>query len=43
MSDFDFSRAKPEEDQSALDDAAEKLRAASLELGYEQARDTDRG
>ncbi|GAA2610589.1 MULTISPECIES: HIT family protein [Streptomyces] len=43
MSDFDFTKAKPEQDQSALDDAAGKLRAALLELGYEQARDTDRG
>ncbi|PSK95484.1 diadenosine tetraphosphate (Ap4A) HIT family hydrolase [Murinocardiopsis flavida] len=42
MSDFDFGRAEPE-DESALDDAAEKLRAALLELGYDQARDTDRG
>ncbi|MEU3230840.1 HIT family protein [Nocardiopsis alba] len=42
MSDFDFSKAEPEKDQSSLDDAAERLRAALLELGYEQARDTDR-
>ncbi|MEU5836229.1 hypothetical protein ABZ820_21535 [Streptomyces diacarni] len=42
MSDFDFTKAKPEGNQSALDDAAEKLRAALLELGYEQGRDTDR-
>ncbi|GAB3445893.1 HIT family protein [Streptomonospora sediminis] len=41
MSDFDFTKAKPEEDQSALDDAAEKLRASLLDLGYEQARGTD--
>ncbi|MEU0846070.1 HIT family protein [Streptomyces sp. NPDC005962] len=39
MSDFDFSKAKQEEDQSAMDEAAAKLRAALLELGYEQARD----
>ncbi|WP_399886922.1 HIT family protein [Streptomyces sp. BBFR51] len=39
MSDFDFSKAKQEEDQSALDDAAERLRTALRELGHEQARD----
>jgi diadenosine tetraphosphate (Ap4A) HIT family hydrolase len=39
MSDFDFSKVKPEEDQAALQAAAEKLRAALLELGHEQARD----
>jgi hypothetical protein len=43
MSDFDFSKAKQEEDQSALAEAAAKLRASLLELGYEQARDFDPG
>jgi diadenosine tetraphosphate (Ap4A) HIT family hydrolase len=43
MSDFDFSRVEQEEDQSALDDAAERLRAALLALGHEQARDTGPG
>lgn len=38
MTDFDFSKAKQEEDPSALTGAAVKLRAALLELGYEQAR-----
>lgn len=42
MSDFDFSKAE-QEDRSALADAAEKLRAALLELGYEQARDAGPG
>lgn len=39
MSDFDFSRVELEEDQSALDDAAHKLRSALIELGHEHARD----
>ncbi|AEN13325.1 MULTISPECIES: HIT family protein [unclassified Streptomyces] len=40
MTDFDFSKAKQEKDQSALTGAAAKLRGALLELGYEQARDS---
>ena len=39
MSDFDFSKAEQEDDQSVLAEAAAKLRAALLELGHEQARD----
>ncbi|MFF8683120.1 HIT family protein [Streptomyces sp. NPDC015237] len=40
MGDFDFGKAKQEENQSALAEAAQKLRAALLELGHEQARDS---
>ncbi|MFC8006749.1 HIT family protein [Streptomyces olivaceus] len=39
MSDFDFSKAEQEDDQSVLAEAAAKLRAALLDLGHEQARD----
>ncbi|MFC7808617.1 HIT family protein [Streptomyces olivaceus] len=39
MSDFDFSKAEQEDDQSVLAEAAAKLRTALLELGHEQARD----
>ncbi|WP_193079056.1 MULTISPECIES: HIT family protein [Brevibacterium] len=43
MSDFNFNEVKQEENQSALDSAADKLRVALLELGYEQARDAGPG
>ncbi|WP_166997263.1 HIT family protein [Paramicrobacterium fandaimingii] len=41
MSDFDFTNVSLEKDESVLDAAAEKLRAALLELGYEQAAGTE--
>ncbi|APX33197.1 HIT family hydrolase [Brachybacterium sp. P6-10-X1] len=41
-SDFDLSRVEREDDESALEDAAQKLRSALLELGHEQARGTER-
>jgi diadenosine tetraphosphate (Ap4A) HIT family hydrolase len=34
MGDFDFSRAQVEKDETALDDAATRLRAALRELGF---------
>lgn len=43
MPDFDFTKATLEKDESVLDAAAEKLRTALLELGYEQAADTEAG
>ncbi|MER6220849.1 HIT family protein [Streptomyces sp. 900105755] len=34
MAELDFSRAKPETDEAALDDAAARLRGALCELGF---------
>ncbi|QPZ39341.1 HIT family protein [Paramicrobacterium chengjingii] len=39
MSDFDFTEVTQEEDESALDAAAERLRDALRELGYKQTAD----
>ncbi|MFE5887530.1 HIT family protein [Streptomyces sp. NPDC002285] len=37
LGDLNFAHAKPEEDMSALDEPADKLRTALRELGFEQA------
>ncbi|MBT2416388.1 HIT family protein [Streptomyces sp. ISL-22] len=37
MGDLNFADAKPEEDMSALDEAADKLRTALRDLGFEHA------
>ncbi|MET8976905.1 HIT family protein [Streptomyces sp. NPDC004539] len=37
MGDFDFTKAEVEKDESKLDDAADRIRAALGELGYAQS------